>query len=461
MNIIPKSEIQWLADKLGDDFGRVFSWQGRIFRAIYPGAMDRLPKLFDTGLVTQLVKGGWLVPTERTDFQLEGFAAVLEHRKAGFYTAGFEWPTSLLRDAALAWIEINLALLSHGLALSDGHPCNFAQIESCRPVWLDLGSLRPPQTTDQGLPQFRRFFLNPLRLIARNRRHARISHALQRTGGIEDCEMLSLGDALLPRWLSPIHQLGQKIRQQFFPRPQSAPASEAVDFSTRETLLREMREELLGMTLGREETYWGTYQSRQSLSHDQLDAPPPDQRTTAILRVMESLASKRVIDLASNAGYFSFFAARRGAEVLALDIDEPSVELLYAFARQDKAALPITCAVRDITEPLTSERAIRVERRGDLVLALAITHHLCMVEGYTFEFVAHLLASYTTDAAMVEFMPYGRGVEGPKPDPLPEWYSLEKFLAHLRKHFATAEVVADNHERAWRILILCRGARHA
>ena len=176
---------------------------------------------------------------------------------------------------------------------------------------------------------------------------------------------------------------------------------------------------------------------------------------------MESLASKRVIDLASNAGYFSFFAARRGAEVLALDIDEPSVELLYAFARQDKAALPVTCAVRDITEPLTSERAIRVERRGDLVLALAITHHLCMVEGYTFEFVARLLASYTTDAAMVEFMPYGRGVEGPKPDPLPEWYSLGKFLAHLLKHFTTAEVVADNHERAWRILILCRGARHA
>ena len=111
--IIAPDGIRWLTEKLGDSTGRVFEYQQKICRAIYPEGLLRVQELLQRGILAELTRGGWLVPTTVSELTLEGFPMVLEHQRAPFYTAGFEWPASLLRDAALAWVEMNLALVPH------------------------------------------------------------------------------------------------------------------------------------------------------------------------------------------------------------------------------------------------------------------------------------------------------------------------------------------------------------
>jgi hypothetical protein len=108
-----------------------------------------------------------------------------------------------------------------------------------------------------------------------------------------------------------------------------------------------------------------------------------------------------------------------------------------------------------------------VAGRADVVIALALVHHLALAQGMSFQEVVRQLASLTSRDLVVEFMPNGLGGTPqnprPVPDPLPDWYQLDAFLAALRKSFTTVEVV--DYERpdadSIRTLVLCRGVVQA
>jgi len=453
----------WINEKIGDSTGRVFIAGGRVFRGIYPESEERVRELFTNGLVQQLVESGHLIRTWISEERFPGFNLVLEHEKVAFFTEGNEWCYSLLRDTAMAWIDLNLLLLKRSMAISDAHAYNFGQVGASRPVWLDFGSLRKITSTEQAFVPFEQNFLTPLRIVSRAPELGKVVHSMIRDGGITKLELQAFPAAVIPRpwrWLGRAVVKLRRWKSEAIRRGGEAlklTPDSTIEPTRRARQLEAWKEELNEMDFGGVYSFWGGYHQRVRLTHGDLEAPPPDQRTAAILKEIGALKPKRVIDLASNAGYFSFFAAARGAEVLAVDFDEPSIEKLYSFLKKEQPNWKVTCAVRDVTAPLIGGRAIRVERSADLVMALALMHHLNLTEGYTFKFIADLLASYTTDAALVEYMPCGRGGTKPKPDPLPAGYTLENFLVHLRERFATAEVVADNKEHAWRTLILCRG----
>src|SRR6185503_4207263 len=103
------------------------------------------------------------------------------------------------------------------------------------------------------------------------------------------------------------------------------------DPRNREKLLRRERDAISRMTFPSMKTQWGNYQKSHLFEDPGTLAEEP--RRAAILQTIERVNPKRVIDLASNAGLYSFFAARRGAQVLSLDYDEKAVERLYEYAR--------------------------------------------------------------------------------------------------------------------------------
>jgi hypothetical protein len=140
-----------------------------------------------------------------------------------------------------------------------------------------------------------------------------------------------------------------------------------------------------------------------------------------------------------------------------VDFDEAAVERLYQFGRKSPEPLKVSCACYDLTRPLYP-RGMQT-RKADLVLALALTHHLSLGQGQTFSSIAELLAAYCTGTLLVEFMPNGLGGTVPKPDPLPAHYNLENFLAAFRPHFGAVKILADHKEPQWRVLIECSEPR--
>ncbi len=428
--------IRWRGVRFQDPAGRVFEHKGEFYRAIYPGSVAHIRGLFEKGIVQPLIERGLLVPTEITPHTLPGYGLVLKHRAAPFALRPHEWARPALRDAARTFLDLNLALLPHGLGTQDAHIANFAQLDACRPTWLDFGSIVPLKKAATALAEFRAALANPLQLFASRAALARPVHALLRSGGIDDTELAALGGAPGPA-LKPVPSI--------FARFQKLPTLPVI----RERLLRSEKERLPA-SFPSPQTTWADYRTEDTLpaNYDGLTG-----RKRAILNVIQRLQPKRVADLASNSGYFTFLAARHGASVLALDYDENALDLLYASARTTSIPLQVTCGLSDLTKP----REVAAE--ADLAIALAVTHHLALGQNYPFTYIVERLAAFTNAALLVEFMPNGLGgAAGPTPNPLPEWYSEEKFLAALRERFSSVEVIGYESDPAHspRVLILAQ-----
>ena len=219
---------------------------------------------------------------------------------------------------------------------------------------------------------------------------------------------------------------------------------------TRAPWLSALRNWLAGLKYPPLGSTWEQYHKDHRLAEG---LPTPDQRRQSrIYSILEKLNPRRVVDLGCNAGYFSYLACRLGAEVCAVDFDEGALERLYRIAREQQPTPKITVALRDLIKPNST-------LSGDLAMGLALTHHLSISRNYPFSWIAEMLASYTTDALITEFMPYGLGGNHPVPDPLPDHYRLENFRESFTKHFREVEVIdyplAPTQSK--RILVVCRG----
>jgi hypothetical protein len=439
--LAPES-LRWIGVRFLDPSGRVFIHEGEFFRAIYPRRVQSVQQLFTDGIVDQLVGRGLVIPTTVSKLQVDGFPLVLHHRRAPFDVRPADWNRSLFRDAASVFVDLNLLLLKHGLCTVDAHGANFGQIGCCRPVWLDFGSIVPIQTGDEGVEEFRRCFINPLKLLSRPGNLGRLTRVLSRDGGVSDDEMAWLGGKSA-RLIAKGTALTREVRRRI------ARVTGVSVKKWRERLLIAARRDS-DVTFPRLKTQWANYQQNSALpeGYEHLN----NSRRETVLRLLRQLHPKRVIDLAGNEGFFSFMAARHGAETLCVDFDEGAVENFYVTARRCAEPLQITAGCADVMQPR--------ERRhtGDFVIAMALTHHLSLTQRFPFAHIAANLASLTTDSLLTEFMPNGVGSHRIAPDPLPDWYRFEHFAATLQQHFKSVEEIEYDRDPkvSPRRMILCR-----
>jgi hypothetical protein len=454
---VPIHGAHWLTGKILDPTGRVFIHEGTIYRYVYPAAAARVLRMFETGVVDELVGQSLLISTTIADRDIPGGGLVLRHQKVPFLTGTSEWSRLQLRDAALAWIDLNLALAPRGLATADAHCGNFAQTGMCQPTWIDFGSITELRRADQALPEFRRYYRNPLQLASRSSGLARLVRAMTQTGGLNDYELSSLRFASIPLVGRPLQNGVDRLRRgwrkllaRFGPKPAAHDPS-----LSRETLLLRERTFIENLQFPNLGTFWGEYHSARQLHHPTF--LPPSPRRTAILNILDQLRPRRLIDLASNAGFYSFHAASLGADVLAIDFDEKAVERLYASARQRPEKWNLTAACGNVMQPPPERIGLRCE--ADVVLALALTHHLAISQGYSIPTILDTLARPTTDKLLVEFMPHGLGGIQPLPDPLPEWYRRDYFESELSARFQNVRIITENQRPQWRVLYLAEGKR--
>jgi SAM-dependent methyltransferase len=122
---------------------------------------------------------------------------------------------------------------------------------------------------------------------------------------------------------------------------------------------------------------------------------------------------KSCLDLGCNTGRFSLMAVEAGARVVAVDRDPASVGALYLKARAERRnLLPL---VQDIARPAPAlgwnnsesfaflDRA--VQARFEMVMVLALVHHLCLVERVPLVEVTRLLARLVARWLVIEFVP--------------------------------------------------------
>jgi hypothetical protein len=361
-----------------------------VFRVLSPIGWEDWEALSASQLWPGLVDEGRVVATEPATVDaapqlLAGeTAGVLRHERVPFISYAYEWPFSMLQDAALLQLELNQRALRAGIAIKDATPYNI-QFRGTRPVFIDVGSfekLRPGEPWI-GYRQFCMQFLYPLMFQAYKDLpyHPLLRGSLD---GISPTEARAVfaGDRFKKGVMSNVllhakmesrygDSGGREVKQEM----KRAGFSEellAANFGKMEKLVRRLE-----WKAG--ETAWTGYGEVNTYDEQSAGAKASFVREAAGRR-----RSALVWDVGCNDGRYSRIAAENSDLVVAFDADHATVDATYRALRDEgrEDILPLVMSVTDPSPDLGwrgRERA-SLERRGtpDLALCLAVVHHVCI-----------------------------------------------------------------------------------
>ena len=443
MNIRLKPEDVHFASKLNvDTNGVVFYWDGGVYRAISPVLAPIYQKMLQSDLAQRLFDIG-LVETEITPIVFEGYGLVLKHRKVPFTSYVTEWCGSMLKDAALLTLDLSLALADVGLELQDAHPWNIL-FDGSKPRFVDFSSILPVKDIDHWLPsrEFIGMFFQPLQLMsfgcASQARSLLIDPKNRRGKRVTNNEVLIT--------LAREREVRAFLDTMFQPAP-------SIRMGRKETILH-LRNRIAAISIPLEKTKWSDYCS------EEVDFSTRDTWIVKRKSAFDAISlcrPKTLLDIGSNTGWFSKLAAKQGSSVVAADKDETCVNKLYLNDEARKLdILPLAMDFRNPTPAygIGLRCAPATERLScEMVLGLAIVHHLVFKQYLRFDVIIKNLAAFTKRWLLVEFIPSDDKYVSEWYDERFSWYTVDEFVKELRKHFRKIESFPSNP--APRLMFLC------
>ena len=123
----------------GDELGKVFEKDKRIFRGIYKSSVPFFEKLWRSGLLQVLSEEGYIPKTVLSPYFTDEYPLILEHQVVSVST-GKMWNPDMVRDACVCTCIINEVCKRLGYKLIDGHLNNIT-FHKGRPVFTDIGSI--------------------------------------------------------------------------------------------------------------------------------------------------------------------------------------------------------------------------------------------------------------------------------------------------------------------------------
>ncbi len=407
-----------------DPSGFLFRESGVLYRQVNESYREDYDLLMGSGLYDRLVEDGALVaheemdPPSAPDRSTATPSAVAPGGKAyrilrpepiDFISYPYEWSFSQLRDAALHTLSIQQTALEHDMWLKDASAYNIQWAAGGRPVLIDTLSF---ERYPEGRPwvayrQFCQHFLAPLALM--HHRDVRIG-LMSRL--FIDGVPLDLASELLPRrsWLSfalATHVHLHARSQRRFADSDTDADRKTPELSRRslQALLAHLESAIDDLTWEPEGTEWGDYYHATNYSDVSRDA-----KHEHVAACIEEVGPKSVWDLGGNVGVYSRLASSRGIPTVCFDVDPAAVEKNYRTVR-DQAEDHLLPLVLDLTNPspalgwANAERMSLAERGpADMVLALALVHHLAIGNNVPLPGVAEFFASLC-EWLVVEFVP--------------------------------------------------------
>ncbi len=458
-----------------DPAGRLFLRDGRVFRVVHPEGQRILDSFLATRTAQSLLEKGQLVQSEVLS---EAEAAevttlapgdiLVEHDKIAFPSYPYEWAPEMLHTAATMTLELARGLLPEGIGLKDGTPYNVL-FRGTVPVFVDVLSFEQRDEHDPTwLPyaQFIRTFLLPL-LVNKHLGMPLDQIFLTRRDGLEVEEVYRwlpwtrrirppfLSLVAMPTWLDARHKRDDTsiYRKKLVDDPEKARF-------ILNALFGSLRRSLRAAAPKQDRTSgWRDYMSTNSYTDDAFR-----DKENFTREVLAEVSPARVLDIGCNTGHFSRLAAEKGAGVVAIDYDPVVVGSVWRSAVEEK--LDILPLVVNLGRPSPaagwrnrelSSFLDRARGQFDLLLMLAVIHHLLVSERVPLEEILRVAAEMTRDAVLMEYVDPGdpmfrvlvRGREELHRDLTPE-----SFEAACKRHFKIVRSFAP--EGATRRLYLLR-----
>lgn len=389
-----------------DTAGFVFQQDGMAYRYVHPDYEVHYARLMNSGLYDELVKRSKLIPhMEVAEKDRFGFTdgRVLLPEQVPFISYPYEWSFDMWKDAALLTLQIAIASLKKEMILKDATPFNI-QFHKGKPVFIDTLSF---ENYEPGKPwvayhQFSECFLAPLLLM----HYCHPDTGKLFTAYPNGIPMDMLVSLLPKRSKWNMNTLLHVHLQAKFSGKQKQKQGNENNFSKQklEILLKGLENFVQKLSPKKVKTTWDDYYTGTILGEDYLKA-----KTVLVESFIKEIEFRNVIDLGANDGHFSLLF-NGGKQVIATDADPNCINELYLKIKKTGRSniLPL---VNNLTTPSpaigwnnTERESMTSRLKADLVLALALVHHLAIANNVPLKLIADWLQPMG-EYLIIEFVP--------------------------------------------------------
>ncbi|RYY55328.1 MAG: SAM-dependent methyltransferase [Chitinophagaceae bacterium] len=392
-----------------DPAGFIFRKHGTIYRQVNQSGAADYQALMDSGAYDSFTSKGWLVKHTGLNEKLTGtgeWYTTLRPEPVAITSYPWEWSFGMLKDSALLTLKLATESLQYGLSLKDATPFNTQWLNG-RLVFIDTLSF---EKYDEQLPwvayrQFCETYLSPLLLM---------HYSKQPLQGImaayPDGIPLAITASLLPfrsRFRIPvalhIHLHARMSRTQ---SPARDPGKQRFSRTRMTNLLGNLQSLVQNLRLEERPTTWLDYYGEAGDRAGYLPA-----KKKLVEEWLSGLPDvKAITDLGANEGEFSLIAAAGDRQVLCTDMDPFCINRIYSRINATPI-LNIQPMVLDLSNPSPAAGFSNEEypsfitrARADLVMALALVHHLCLGRNIPPDRLAAFLATMGK-RLLVEYVP--------------------------------------------------------
>lgn len=378
-----------------DPSGVLFYYNNEIYRQVNHSYKDNYNKLVNSGLYDKLVNKDLLTPHIEVDISPlnpDIVYKIIKPEKIQFISYPYEWCFSQLKNAALRTLEIQKISLDYGMTLKDASAYNI-QFKNSKAVLIDTLSFERYREGQFWTPykQFCQHFLAPLSLMSY--RDIRLNQLLRiHLDGIP----LDLTSKLLPvktkamfSLMSHIHAHA-KSQKHYEKKFDEKIKEKKLGYKSFLGIIDSLHSAVKKINWEPKGTEWADYYTEINYSKTSFQ-----QKKESIEKFFDSIEKPNLVwDLGANTGFFSRIASSRGIETISFDIDPAAVEknFLNILDKNETNLLPL---ILDLTNPSSgigwdnNERMSILERGpADVVLALALIHHLVISNNLPLEKIA-------------------------------------------------------------------------
>ena len=299
---------------------------------------------------------------------IEGDDAYL--RPANFHNGPSCWSSMQVEDYVNFSRSLYESLVKEGLYLWDGHPYNF-MFQGSSPRFVDLGSIKSGK-------DIHGIFSREVNTYSALKEFYRASHVSRLRQKVAEAQPLNIEEIVRLGFLS----LG--------------------DFDCYTPMVERFNRLRNGSSYKPQGRWIGYRPSMEDLTSE----ASKDKRTEYLNNVISNYNVNSVIDVGANDGMHAITCANKGCNVLAIDIEDYSANIIHEISK--KNVLPITSAVATISSYIQHLNFVdhAFWPTCDMVIFFAVVHHMVHDFGYSFEKIFEEISVFSPRVIMLEFVSY-------------------------------------------------------
>jgi SAM-dependent methyltransferase len=409
-----------------DNMGYVMENKNYINRIVYKKYNDKIKKIYYLYLKNNLKKHGIV----KTIFRYKNRKLI--HPKY-IISYPFEWSANMFKDAVLFHLNLYLKLDKYELTLKDGILNNIL-FNKAQPIFVDFFSMI-----------FKRDLSSEMWLLKLNRRN------------FSDLRFAIFNSMILPFMIEPfllfarknnitarnflfshyanvaqVNSFIYKINKIFWKKiynikyfffylnnnlkllNKSIKIDNKKDFNK---FLKKIFNIIKIIDVSPKVSNYSSYYEDKKENYNFLFNPKWGYKQKNVFKIIKTYRPKSVLDLGCNTGWFSFLAAKNGASVIAIDNDESCVDKIYLYTKKNNFnILPLVMSFEDLHKhkygiPLKKNTISKIlfsspisRFQSDMVMCLALSHHLILGNGLSIKKIFEDLSLLTKKYLVFEFV---------------------------------------------------------